>query len=337
MMVSVERVKAEMVGKLIAPALARLTVDTFEDRRYYPPPGTNRRDLMAYFLVMVAMDHRLSRPGRDYEGYVGGELYHGADLLYRLGAEMFERDRSFFYPERLKSITVKDVLNWLMVKGKSGREIRPPDPEVRAELLRDLGVKLEALFNGDPFEIVVRSKGFLRLGVAEGLIDLLKVFKAYQDPVEKKAFLLAKFIERRGIVRFQDPQDKEVPVDNHLTRIALRTGIVDVDRETLERIAANIEFEPFEDAYLRMAVRQAYRLVAQAAGADPFILDDFLWTFGRRCCTLMDPSCASGCGLRCRQSGGCEGNSCVLAPACKAFTDRLYMVPEHKFLNTWWY
>ncbi|ESQ21031.1 MAG: hypothetical protein CISAcid_10640 [uncultured Acidilobus sp. CIS] len=337
MRVEVNEERARAVGAMIGRAVKDVRPDPFDDPRYYPPPGAPRRQVMSYFLVMVAMDHRLSRGRRQYEAVISGELYHGADLLYRLGAQRLSDDPGFFEAERLAKVTEKDVEEWLTVKDERGGAARPPDPSARAELLRDLGVKLLRLFDGDPMNIVLESKGYLRTGVSGGFIDLLKAFKAYQDPVEKKAFLLAKFIERRGVIRFQDPQNKDVPVDNHLTRIALRTGIVEVDRGTLARIARRLPFEPEEDALLRLAVRRAYRVVAQEAGLDPFVMDDFLWLFGRRCCTFESPSCAAGCSSRCSSMGGCSGGACVLAKACKAFEDRTYLVPEHSFQETWWY
>ena len=332
MRVGVDWDQASRIGRLLRPLSHRVEIDDFTDPRYYPPPGTPREELVRYFLVMVAMDHRLSRPGRPYEAIVDGELYHGADLLYRLGMKKFEEDPGFFSPKRLARVTVDEVKEWL----RAGRA-RPPDPEVRAGLLRDLGRKLLALYEGEAYRIIVESRGMLRAGVGEGFIDRLKVFAAYQDPVEKKAFLLAKFLERRGVLPVHDPWNKEVPVDNHLARIAVRTGIVWVDDETLEKIAGGVEFTPEEDVMLRYATRVAYKAVAREAGIDPFILDDFLWMFGRRCCTREAPTCRSECRSRCSAIGGCRASRCILEPACLASREIKYLVPEHRFLDTWWY
>ena len=332
MQVGVDWERAARVGRLLRPLSQSIEVDGFTDTRYYPPAGTPREDLARYFLVMVAMDHRLSRPERPYEAVVDGELYHGADLLYKLGMKKFEEDPGFFSPERLARVTTRDVLEWL-----SAGRARPPDPEVRARLLRDLGRKLLALYDGEAYRLIVESRGLLRAGVGEGFIDRLKVFAAYQDPVEKKAFLLAKFLERRGVLPVHDPWNKEVPVDNHLARIAVRTGIVSVDDEVLEKIAAGVEFSPEEDVMLRYAARVAYKVVARESGIDPFILDDFLWMFGRRCCTREAPTCRSECRGSCARIGGCSRQRCVLEPACRASREIKYLVPEHRFLETWWY
>ncbi|WP_218184364.1 hypothetical protein [Aeropyrum camini] len=263
------------LGREIKRLVEPMEVDDFQNPEYYPPASASREVVATYFLVMVAMDHRLSRPGKPYEAFVDGKLYHGADLLYRLGSKKLQEDPDFFTAERLSRATVDDVRSWLSVGGAS-----PPDPEVRAKLLRDLGRKLQLLYQGSAWGIIVESKGYLRRGVGEGFVDRLKVFTAYQDPVEKKAFLLAKFLERRGVVRFADPHNKELPVDNHLVRLAIRTGIVSATEDLLEAVRRQKEVDPLDDVALRLAARRAWRVVAQHGGIDPFILDDFLWASG---------------------------------------------------------
>ncbi len=328
--VNVERAVA--VGRILRGLRNSIFVDDFTDEELYPPVSADRETVTRYFLVMVAMDHRLSRPGRPYEAEVDGKLYHGADLLYRLGRIMLEEDPDFFSAERLEKVTEEDVKKWLS-RGRAS----PPDARIRAFLLRDLGRKLRLLYGGSAYRIIVESRGLLRGPPGEGLLDRLKVFAAYQDPVEKKPFLLVKFLERRGVLQVEDPWNKEVPVDNHLARIAVRLGIVEVDSQTLEKIAAGIEFSPEEDVMLRYAARVAYKIVSQESGIDPLVLDDFLWMFGRKCCTRESPTCRGGCRDGCSRIGGCSGGKCIFQHVCRAAADARYMVPEHRFLETWWY
>lgn len=335
MRVGVDVGKSRIIGRVLGKAISGLTPDDFTDSRYYPPRGASRETVASYFLVMVAMDHRLSRPGRPYEGYVDGEFYHGADLLYRLGAKRLEEDPDFFTAERLSRISVSDVIEWLTVEYK-GRKVTPPDPQIRAALLRDLGIKLQSLYDGSAYEIIATSRGYLRSG-GIGFIERLKVFMAYQDPVEKKAFLLAKFLERRGVLNIVDTNNKEVPIDNHLTRIAIRTGMITLDEEMREAVAAGRPFTWEEDVMIRIAARIAYKEAARAGGIDPFIMDDFLWMFGRRCCTRESPVCQTGCTARCRGIGGCQEAGCVVQPYCLAASEPLYMLPEHTYLDTWYY
>ncbi|MDK2384426.1 MAG: iron-sulfur cluster loop, partial [Candidatus Korarchaeota archaeon] len=93
--------------------MSRMEPDPFTDPRFYPPPSDDEEAVARYFLVMVAMDHRLSRPGRPYEARLEDGFYHGADLLYRLGMEKYLEDPGFFAPSRLASITAEEVASWL--------------------------------------------------------------------------------------------------------------------------------------------------------------------------------------------------------------------------------
>ncbi len=308
----------EKMASCITSLLKDFEPDSFTNTNYYPAPGTDKETLTRYFLVMVAMDHRLSRPGRPYEGYIDGVKYHGADLLYKLGMMKLSTDPSFFSPERLAIISKEDVKKWLSPKGVP----TPLDLDVRTKLLRDIGVKLNALYRGSAFRLVENSKGYLRWG-GDGLVERLKIFLAYSDPVEKKPFLLAKFLERRRVIEILDHWNKEVPVDNHVSRLAIRWGLVDIDSNTLERIAGNTSFTMDEDVLLRYSIRIAFKLLSQRSGIDPFILDDFLWSFGRSLCRRDNPLCIE--------------DRCPLSPCCRAFRDRLYMVGEHKYYETWHY
>ncbi|KSW12118.1 hypothetical protein CF15_04945 [Pyrodictium occultum] len=328
-MVLVDAVQAARVGEALRPALERYRPDSFTDPRFYPPAGEDPETVARYFLVMVAIDHRLSRPGRPYEAVVRGERLHGADLLYRLGRLRLDEDPGFFSPRRLAGITARDVEEWLCVGG-----VCPPDPGVRAALLRDLGSKLEALYGGSALRLLEESRGLLHSWdpSSPGLVERLRVFEAYGDPVEKKPMLLAKFLERRGLLEIRDPWDKRVPVDNHVARIALRLGLVRPEPRLLEKIRGGRETTPWEDVLIRIAVREAWHLVAERISVDDFILDDVLWTMGRRVCVHGRPRCRG-----CSGHPACEGGGCILRGVCPVGLGVEEPVEEHRFLNTWWY
>ena len=142
------------------------------------------------------------------------------------------------------------------------------------------------------------------------------------DPVEKKPMLLAKFLIARGVFKPVDPWNLDVPVDNHLTRIALRTGLVRVEGLLWEKIKGGREFTSEEDVLLRLVVRRAYRVVARNAGIDPGVIDDVLWIHGRKVCLRdSEPLCSK----------------CVFKSFCLAYQNPEYMVPEHYYYNTWYY
>lgn len=285
------------------------------DTTFYPSIDEPIDRVLAYFLVMVAMDHRLSRPGRPYEAFINGRLYRGADLLYYLGVKKFEEDPEFFTPERLALITQSDIIKWLSVGGVS-----PPDAALRAHLLNDIGIKSIKLFNGDLTELLKISDGFLRKRDGYGLLNLLKIFKAYQDPVEKKSYLLTKFLIYRGLFKPIDNENLNVAVDNHLTRIAIRLGLVELEERFVKKIIKKIEFSYDEDIIIRLCVREAYRILSKLSNIDVLVLDDVLWMFGRIVCIYDNPKC----------------QECIFKDVCKAYKDGIFLT-EHTYIDTWYY
>lgn len=285
------------------------------DSRFYPDKNEPIDKVFMYFLVMVSMDHRISRPGKIYKGVVNGEEFQGADLLYRLGMEMYNKYSDFFTPNVLARISSRDVESWLFVG-----DVGPSDCYLRTLLLQDLGVKIIKLFDGDSLEILRISGNWLKKNDGSGLIDVLKIFKAYQDPVEKKGMLLAKFLSYRNIINIVDLENKRVAVDNHLTRIAIRLGLIDLEKNYVEKILNRVSIDRDEDIVIRYVVREAYRYLAIYSNVDVFHLDDFLWNFGRTICMKNKPMC----------------NACCFRNMCKAYEENIYL-EEPVFFNTWYY
>lgn len=314
--VGVDQAVTDRMARTIKNLETKISPLNVFDERYYPPSDEPVDRVLSYFLVMVAMDHRLSRPGRPYQATIDGVEYRGADLLYRLGRIKYEEDPSFFTAERLSTVEIEEVAKWL-----SAGQVSPPDLETRVMLLRDLGVKLYKLYGGNSVSLLEMAENRLRGSLDKpGLLDLLKVFRAYEDPVEKKALLLAKFLTRRGLI---SPIDEAgIPVDNHLVRIAYRTGLVMVSGTLWTKIRNGLEVSREEDVLLRMVVRQGFEELAKRSGIDPFLLDDFLWVHGRSIC-LRDsaPLC----------------DKCVFKGFCRARKNKSFMVTEHTYYNTWYY
>ncbi len=286
------------------------------DPRYYPGRGEPREQVLRYFIVMVALDHRLSRPGKPYEGYVDGEFYHGADLLYRLGKKMYDEKPEFYDPANLARLTVDEVKRWLSVDG-----VEPPDPEVRTLLLNDLGLKLCKLYDCKVSKLIEQSNNRLYGTLKEpGLIDNLRVFRAYEDPVEKKPLLLAKFLVARGL--FKPVDDLNIAIDNHLSRIAYRLGIVMISGRLWDKIRKGEPVTREEDVLLRLVIRRAYRRLAEESDIDPGVIDDFFWIHGRKTCLRdEEPRCSR----------------CIFEKVCYARRNKNFMVSEHYYYGTWYY
>ena len=293
---------------LVVKALG-LRQDNYLNDEYYPPKDLDLETQVTYFMAMVAIDHRLSIPGQSYESSISGKRYSGADLLWRLGRLMLDKKPELFTADGLANVTPGFVKEWLGDIWDYG---------VRAFLLSDLGAKIKAKYNGSALAILRKSG--LMLSGKDGFISLLKAFTAYSDPVEKKPYLLAKFLHGRGIARFSDVDKAHVPVDNHLTRIAIRLGIVGLNDEYLKMVKEGIPFTPSDDVNLRSLVRDAWKLVSIYSGVDVFSLDDYLWSFGRSTCIRGRPNCSA----------------CPFKEVCPSYRGNSFL-NEHVFYATYWY
>lgn len=309
---------ASLMADSIRENLGRLQKIDIFDQRFFPPRDMDHEKIGMFFLVIVAIDHRLSRPGKPYKACIENECFHGADLLWRLGRKILDEYPSFYNAYNLSRIGIDDIKRFFNID-----RAEVPDPDVRAYLLRDLGLKLYKLYDGSFLKLLKASNNRIRgKGIEHGLIDLLRVFRAYEDPVEKKSFLLIKFLRARGIFNPIDKFNMEVPIDNHLSRIAYRTGLVCIKGKLWDYIRGFKEVSYSDDTILRYTIRYAYGLVADLAGIDKGVLDDVLWILGRKIC-IRD------------SSPGCS--SCPFNAFCKAYTDQEYMVKEHNFYKTWYY
>ncbi len=299
--------KAVEVANLISSI--RPMQDNYLNPDYYPPIELNLEIQAMYFMAMVAIDHRLNIPGHPFEATINGKRYVGSDLLWKLGADKLKEDESFFTPSRLAKLRPSDVKDWLGDVWDYG---------IRAFLLSDLGIKIISMFNGSALN-ALRSTGGRLLGPS-GFTELMRNFAAYTDPVEKKTHLLAKFLHGRGIIKFTDVNNAQVAVDNHLTRIAIRLGLVELSQRFINMIKNNIPFTPKDDVNLRSLVRDSWKIVSMNSHIDAFSLDDYLWNLGRSTCIYDKPDCSK----------------CQLRSACNAYKNGVF-INEHRFYVTFWY
>jgi hypothetical protein len=222
---------------------------------YQPPDFAQVPDPDAA-IFLCAVDHRT--------GYVGAHRvdgdgpFSGSELMWALGLRAAARRPGLLRAGALREITADEVAE-IFAAGKE----TVADPERRAALWRDLAAGLERDYGGESTALLQAAGK--RLGGGGGLLERLRAFGAYDDPLAKKSQLYAKICERRGWFEVADPECWEVSADNVLMRLALRSGLV---------------AEGDLDA-LRAATRQAFKRVAAEAGIPPPQLDDLLWERGR--------------------------------------------------------
>ncbi len=311
MMLSLERGTAGRVATILSGM--GLSRDRYEDPLLFPPGDDVERQL-GFFLSMVAIDHRTRTELTDFSADVDGMRLVGADLLYHLGVGVYRGEARSFTPEWLENLTPGKAASLLCFGDNCVWDFY-----TRIFLLRDLGRKMRvrAREGGGEVERSSILPDLLLVRRVEDLLENLSNFRAYEDPVRKKAFLLAKFLDGRGLVRLEG--ERQVPVDNHLTRVAIRLGIVVPSDDLLRKMRDGTELTREEDVEVRMAVREAWKEVSKKSGVDPFTLDDFLWPFGRTVCTEK-PDCVN----------------CPLSSVCRArSTGEYWSEPKHTL--TWYY
>ena len=296
-----------------------------------------------FYFFVVSIDHRTSSPnGTAFEGYLEGEFFHGADLLYALAVRKLKEDPDFFTAEKMAQISDEDIGEWLSISTNEERVVIY-NPQERAELLRDLGEQLLQLGYKSSIELVNRSKGNVLRNEGTGLLQLLKNFKAYSDPVSKKSFLWIKFLMGRGLLDIQDSENLNVPVDNHLSRIALRTGIVTVkDKEIRDRLRQEQPFTVSEDLELREAIRNAFKEILNYKKLKFNELDDLFWVLGRtHCIHSKNPLCQDfdhnpECQLRVVLKVNCQ-QYCPLGSCCRGFKEIQYRELLEPNIRTFFY
>jgi len=307
-----------------------------------PPANTPAVLLADYYFFMVTIDYRTSTPVGHFEGEVNGQFFHGADLLYALGIQQFKADPFFFSASKMASISDEAVETWLSVKTPQ-KVITIYKPQERAMLLRDMGSALLKWGYKSSLDVLQQSDGYLIREDGTGLLQLLEKFRAYNDPIRKKSYLWIKFVTGRGLFEVKNWDHLAVPVDNHLTRIALRTGIINIqDSEITRRLSAEAPFTLAEDLELREAVRDAFTEIFHGIPLNFRELDDLFWVLGRsHCIHSKNPLCQgyvhnSKCQLMVELKINCQ-LQCPLSLGCKGFQDPKYRALFEPNIRTYFY
>jgi hypothetical protein len=161
--------------------------------------------------------------------------------------------------------------------------------EERAGLLRDAANRVVSQYDGDVRRLFARADCFIRRPDRTGIADQLAAFRAYEDPIGKKTFLLIKLLRRRRRLTVRDPEQIRVPIDHVVFTLALRSGLVTAGPDVMRRIRHGSRLRDRELQQLRERTMEAFCLVAEGAGQAPDEFDDLLWTYGRECLAAPAP------------------------------------------------
>ncbi|MCX8205010.1 MAG: N-glycosylase/DNA lyase [Candidatus Nezhaarchaeota archaeon] len=288
----------------------------------YLPQPDDVEGMANYVVFMTSIDHRT---GPFFVDLVGKEERKGAELLWKLGELKWKVDKQFFNPRRMSKVSSEEVKRWLTTsKGVVARE-----PELRSLLLRDAARWLNRLCGGRALRMVERAQGS-----CSRLVELLRPFKAFNDPVAKKAYLLAKLLIKSKIMRPSSIEELCLPVDNHVTRVTLRLGLVEAPKRN--EYSSKLEL----DIALRLLVREVWRRVVREAEVDPIAMDDLLWLVGRELCKRSEALCSARAeaevGLIDKVAPWAWGR-CPLEEVCLGYRRTQRRRLKEPIVKTWWY
>ncbi|MBI3990456.1 MAG: hypothetical protein HY347_12675 [candidate division NC10 bacterium] len=277
------------------------------------PTREEKRRRADFWFYVVVICHQTG----SLQGEIEGKRLRGWDYLslaaeraYRMDPNLFTAERIWkLHPEELKQLFSDRLDPKTSTLDRIGE---------RLHLLREAALSLLQWYKGDVWELYERCDGSLSGGT--GLLNLLSQFEAYRDPLRKKTSLLLMILWASKIWMLKDLEALRFPVDNHLMRVALRTGMVRVEDEGLQgRLKKSGEIRREEEQSIREAVQQAGDLLLATSGRTVFELDTILWQIGRSCCFSEHPPI---CGPR------ATVHPCFKRETCSLIRDTDYPCPD---------
>lgn len=316
----------------VAARLKTLKMDLGGLSQAVPQDAEARARLSNFWFFLVAMcQHTAS-----LQGTIDGRWLRGWDYLEAAS----RRRMDLFTAPRLAELTAGGLQAILADDFDPARSTLDRVEE-RLGQLHQCADLLLSDYGGDVDEIYRRSGG--RLAGEGGLLETLARFEPYGDPIRKKPFLLLMMLSAAGIWRLEDIEALRVPVDYHVMRVALRSGMVRVTDPRLDRMLK--EREPATkqvDLLVRGRVEEACDLLVKASGKSVFHVDMVLWHVGRSCCFYAhEPHCS-----RCPSTRRCAlpealgydcRDSCLLDEACLGSTDPEQLAYWETNIYTSWY
>jgi hypothetical protein len=279
------------------------------------------------------------------EGEFDGEMIKGSDLFFAMAGRKEEQDPGFFTAARMAKLDLDEYLSVYALDGKPENSLINR-PEERVRILRELGQGLLDDCGGSDdcafVWMLEKCGGRLHATDNTGFLDRLSKFEGYSDPHHKKAFVLLKILDRLGLFNPEDRENLYIPVDYHLIRMALRTGLVDVTDEGLaHQLSSRQEASQQDDDEIRQVVKLAYKILESESQIDVFVLDEIFWTIGRSCCHYSRPTRCTTCDFTdCTVMKSfdyvCPGR-CPLEPICVGARDEAYRgLYEPKIVTTYY-
>jgi len=219
----------------------------------------------------------------------GGVNRKGSDFMFFCTQRALNQNPSFFDPVRLDSLD--DDACDAIFHDDHGRNPLPMWPEHLAIIRGCASWFVREQIT--PHELVDRANASTH--PLKTFLDALREIPGYkEDPLQKKAMLLAIILENRPehFLNVTDPESAVPIIDYHLQRSALRTGLVRVDDPALrQKIEARAEVTPADEQDIRQATYDAIQQLVELSGLSVAAVDYFFFMNRTKCPEMTEPKC----------------------------------------------
>jgi hypothetical protein len=203
---------------------------------------------------------------------------------------MLQRDPDFFTPARQAALTADELVD--VFRSDDGSNPMPAF-ELHVQQANAYGRDMRALGWTPQILIDRANRSAQPRRTALSFLDHVGGYK--EDPLRKKAMLLALILDQRPESFLRPSRDPEPPViDYHLMRSCLRTGLVEIADDELEKkIAGREELAERDEWAIRSAAYEAIQQVQQLSGRSMGAVDWFFFNARRRCPEMTRPDCGN--------------------------------------------
>jgi hypothetical protein len=272
------------------------------DREESSLTGLSADEIANFYFLLVAISHQTSPKGMPpLEGTADGQHLKGWDYLFKKFEAKVRSDLNFLSPHFWAHITAADLQETFRDENLGERL---SDSDGRASLINDLGREMLEHSWKSVSQIYDLAQGRIASS-RPNLLELLSLFRAYQDPVRKKIYFFLALMQNTGVWVYPDADQLGAPVDYHEVRGHLRIGTVQIlDSNLRAKLFEGVQVTAEEDISIRQAVHKALMLLSRESGLrNPSQLHYLFWNVFRSCCTRENPhcfACPSDCSLPAR-------------------------------------
>lgn len=256
-------------------------------------PATDHPAALDYFFAATlqqfsfwtATDGRYERP---LVATVEGEERKGAFYLFRAYLRWLENDPEMLTPAGQAGLTEADLL--AVLRADDGTDPMPAF-DLHLQLARQYGRDMLEL---DLTPLKILQQVSTSLSPLRKLLQILDHVGGYkEDPLRKKAGLLAIILQQRPEAFLSNGEDEVPPVvDYHVMRSCLRTGLIDVtDDELAAKLVGRKLLSEDEEWAVRAAAHKAIEQVVVNSGKSMGAVDWFFFQARQRCPEMSEPQC----------------------------------------------